>query len=352
MLHRSLARSWLVVVASLPLALASASAQQQDEVWLAKSGAGARSKGSLSTISKDAVSLEISGVVRPFPVNEIARVLFASEPSELNNARNAIAQRNWSLALTELKKLDGQTFTSKYVSSDVSYYKALCQARLAMTEGGDKGAAQTALFDWVRGNPTSHHFYEAAETLGDLAVSAGDYAGAAKFYNGLAGAPWDDYQMRGNIAVGRALLAQQDYSTALKNFEAVIGSPIATPEATTQKQYALVGKGNCLVGLGQTDEGLTLLNDLINKNDPTDVVLFARTYNALGNAYLKLNRNKDALQAFLFTDLLFYTDAESHAEALYHLSKLWNDVNKSDRAVQSRNTLRERYSGSIWAAKE
>jgi tetratricopeptide (TPR) repeat protein len=221
-----------------------------------------------------------------------------------------------------------------------------------MTEGGDKGAAQTALFDWVRGNATSHHFYDAAETLGDLAVAAGDFAGAAKFYNGLASAPWEDYQMRGNIAVGRALLAQQDYSGALEKFEAVIGSPISTQEATAQKQYALVGKGNCLVGLGQADEGLTLLNDLVSKNDPADVVLFARTYNALGNAYLKLNRNKDALQAFLFTDLLFYADAESHAEALYHLSKLWNEVNKSDRAVQARNTLRERYSGSIWAAKE
>ena len=127
---------------------------------------------------------------------------------------------------------------------------------------------------------------------------------------------------------------------------------ISTPEANAQKQYALVGKGNCLVGLGQAQEGLTLLNDLINKNDPADAVLFARTYNALGNAYLKLNRNKDALQSFLFTDLLFYADAESHAEALYHLSKLWNEVNKSDRAVQARNTLRERYSGSIWAAKE
>jgi tetratricopeptide (TPR) repeat protein len=352
MLHRSLVRIGLAALASLPFALAAAHAQQLDEVWLTKGGAGARSKGEVSAVSKDAVTLSISGIARPFPVNEISRVLFAGEPSELNSARNAIAQRNWSLALTELKKLDGQTFSSRYVSSDVAYYKALCQARLAMTEGGDKGAAQATLFEWAKANATSHHFYDAAETLGDLAAASGDYGNAAKFYKGLASAPWDDYQMRGNIAVGRSLLAQQDFSGALDTFEAVIGSPISTPEANAQKQYALVGKGNCLAGLGQANEGLALLNDLVNKNDPADAVLFARTYNALGNAYLKLNRNKDALQAFLFTDLLFYADSESHAEALYQLSKLWNEVNKSDRAVQARNTLRERYSGSIWAAKD
>ena len=100
------------------------------------------------------------------------------------------------------------------------------------------------------------------------------------------------------------------------------------------------------------DEGVALLQDIINKNDPQDAPLFARTYNALGRCYLKLNKPKDALLAFLHTDVLFSGDAEAHAEALYHLSKLWSDMNKSDRAVAARTTLRERYAGSIWATLE
>ena len=80
--------------------------------------------------------------------------------------------------------------------------------------------------------------------------------------------------------------------------------------------------------------------------------MIARLYNALGRCYLKQNKPKDAVMAYLHTDVLFYADADAHAEALFHLSKLWSDINKSDRAVAARNTLRERYAGSVWAGLE
>lgn len=322
---------------------------QADSVFVTK---GAPSRGKITQMTKDEVTIEVSGVARQVPVNEILRITFDSEPSELGNARNAVSQRNYSLALQELKKLDVQPQDNKNVVADIAFYKALCTARLAMTEGGDKSAASKALFEWARANPNNYHFYQAAEVLGDLAVASGQYAEAAKFYGGLASAPWGDYQMRGNNAVGRALVAEKKFAEAQAKFEAVLSSELSTPESLEQKQLATVGKAVCLAETGQAEEGLAMLSDVIAKNDPKEVVLFARTYNAMGQVFLKLNRPKDALRAYLFTDILFYADADSHAEALYRLSKLWNDVNKSERAVEARNILRERYPGTVWASLE
>jgi tetratricopeptide (TPR) repeat protein len=344
-----------VVAISLPAALLlifggfDVAFGQFDQIYQRK---GPPSKGNIKAMSRDEVQLDMSGVERPFSVNEIVRITYVDEPSELNNARNAVLQQNWNQAETELRKLDGQTFARDLIRQDVEYYKALSLAKKAMSEGGDKTAAAAAMLAFARNNANSYHFYDSAEVLGDLAVSSGKFAEAAKFYGPLEGAPWGDYQMRAKNAVGRALLEQKDFQTALTKFEEASAIDLATPEAAREKIFANVGKAQCLAELGKADEGITLLQDLINKNDPADQFLFARIYNALGRCYLKANKPKDARDAFLFTDILFTADPDAHAESLYHLSKLWSDLNKSDRAVAARNTLRERYSGSIWNTRE
>jgi tetratricopeptide (TPR) repeat protein len=319
---------------------------QFDQVYIVK---GAPIRGKVTETDKDTVKIDTGDTVRPVPVNEILRVTFASEPSELNNARNAAFQKNFSLGLNELRKLDGAKLERDLIKQDVEFYKALCQARLAINEGGDKSAAAKAMLNFVSTNRNTYHFYDAAEVLGDLAFSAGQNAEAAKYYGSIARAPWADFQMRGNYAEGRALAADKQYDQALARYEKVIAGELSTPEAVRMKLLATVGKGMCLAETGKTDEGIALLHEIVEKNDPQDVPLFARTYNALGRCYLKANKPKEAVLAFLHTDVLFSSDADSHAEALYYLSKLWPQINRSDRALTARNTLRERYAGTIWA---
>ena len=55
----------------------------------------------------------------------------------------------------------------------MEYLQALSQAKLAMTEGGDKNAAVTAMLNFVKAAPQSFHFYDAAEVLGDLSMALG-----------------------------------------------------------------------------------------------------------------------------------------------------------------------------------
>lgn len=323
---------------------------QFDRVVLLK---GPPQQGAVSVMKPTEVTLDMAGVPRTFPVNEIRTISFAEEPQELTNARNAVLQRNYGAALTELRKLNAANLTRELMKQDAEYYLAFCMAKLAMTEGGDKAAAETALKNFAGRSPDNYHFFEAAEVLGDLASSSGKAADAARYYGAIASkAPWPDYQMRANNAVARSLTAQKDFPGAIAKYDAVLAMELSNAEAASQKLFASIGKAVCLAETGQPDEGIKLVEDIIAKNDAQDSQLFGRAYNALGVCYLKANRPKDALQAFLHTDILFYGDADAHAESLYYLSKLWNDVNKSDRAIAARSTLRERYAGSVWNAKE
>lgn len=330
-------------------------AQSEDQVFLVK---GTPARGSIPAekgMTRDKVTIETKTSPREIEVHEITRITFKDEPTDLSAGRTQVLQKNYNQALADLKKLDGQKIDRAHIRQDVEFYKALCLCRLALAEGGDKKAASGAMLAFVSKAPQSYHFYEAAELLGDVAMASGNYADAVKYYGGpqgLVSSPWNDYQMRANNATGRALIGEKQFEPALEKFTAVMNSAEATPEAVRQKNLAHVGRAVCLAETDKVEEAVTLLQDLVNKNDPQDVVLFARLYNALGRCYLKQNKTKEAVMAYLHTDVLFYADADAHAEALYHLSKLWSDVNKSDRAVAARNTLRERYAGSVWAGLE
>ena len=126
-------------------------------------------------MTRDKVTLDS----REIAVNEIVRITFKGEPPGLAAARNNVIQRNYNQALTELARLDGQQVSREFVRQDIEYYKALCQCKLAMSEGGDKTAAMNAMLNFVRAAPQSYHFYEAAETLGDLAMASGKWADVA-----------------------------------------------------------------------------------------------------------------------------------------------------------------------------
>jgi tetratricopeptide (TPR) repeat protein len=319
---------------------------QLDKVFGPK---GVPVSGTIIEVAPDKVVVDVGGSNREFPVNEIVRVVYGDEPSELGRAReNVMAGQNED-AIEALKGIAMDSVVRDLVKAEIEFYRAYAAAKIAMAGGGNPQVADDALFAFVRTNRTSFHVYDATELLGNLALSQGKFEDAAKRFGFLGKAPWADYRMRANVSEARALTLQKKYPEALVKYEAIIAMGENTPEANRQKQFAQVGKAFCQAETGQADEGVKALEDLIKNNDPKDTALFARVYTALGNCHLKANRTKEALMAFLHVDLLFNADGESHAEALFHLSKLWAAVNKSDRAVAARNLLKERYSGSTWA---
>jgi len=359
---RSLLTAAIAILATLAYSAVSV-AQQVDIITIrddkdpAKPGNKKPNRGSIPSdgMSPTEVSIDMAGVVRKFSVNEITKISFGDDPNDLTSARNlAVEQKNYNSAKDQLAKLDPAKVEREYVKQDIIYYKAFVDAKLALTEGGNKKDAAVALYKFYQAYPKSYHFYEAAELLGDLGVATANYESAAKYYGetGLGGAPWPEYKLRAGLAMGRALVMAEKFDDAAQAFDTVSGSAETNAEANALKQHALVGKALCMGQTGKPDEGIAVLTDIVAKNDPQlDGKLFARAYNAMGNCYLQQKKSKDALMSFLKTDLLFFTDSDAHAEALSKLSKLWDETGHSDRGTEARNKLRERYSGSIWAGK-
>ena len=327
-------------------------AQSGDAVYL---GSGAPKRGTITAMTPNEVKVEINGVEQSFAVNEIKEIKFANEPSSLDNVRNAVGQRNFNSALTELQKINAADLKRDMEKQEVAFLRAYCQAQQAMTEGGDKTAAANALLDFVRVTNKNHYrFYQAAQTLGDLMIASGKFDDAAKYYGetGLAAAPWPAYKLQANLALGRAQYLGGKFPEALQSYEAVIASELSTPETNLLKQFAQAGKGACLAETGQPQEGIDLIKKVIKDNDPAEKRLFAYANNALGNCYLKTSRPKDAMIAFLQTHLLFSGDADTHAEALFQLSKLGDALNRPEIASDARETLRQQFAGSHWLARQ
>ena len=326
----------------------TAPALAQQDTIIGKGGSPIR--GTIVGISPTTVKIETTGAARDIETREIQKLSFGDEPADVTSARDQAIAGQYENALASLKKVNQAEIQNAAIKQEVGYYSAFCNAKLAMTAGGDKAAAIAELKAFIGQNRTTFHFFEGVQLLGDLNFADAKYADAATFYGLLGQAEWPEYKMRAAVQQARAQTAEGKYPEALAAYDQILASGLNTPEAAVQTMHATVGRAVCLAATGKHEEGITIIEDLIAKNDPSDASLFGRAYNALGACYEKAGKPQDALMAYLHTDVLFFKDSESHAEALYRLSKLWASVNKPDRAVEARNTLQTSYPGSRWAA--
>jgi tetratricopeptide (TPR) repeat protein len=336
----------------LPLLLVSAGLAPQaalaqfDQVFGRR---GTPTRGTITSVSPTEIVIQSSGATQNFAVNDVRLVTFADDPPELNRARQSLLAGQLEQALEDLKKVNVANIGREIIKQDVQFYLALAQAKIALARGGDKNKAAADMMAFYRANPGSFHYFEAAEVLGDLAMGLDKPDSAKPFYDELAKAPWADYKMKAAVLGADALRAKGDYAAALPEYEKVIGASIDTPEASRQKLFSSLGKAECLANTGNPDEAIKICESIIKDNPSTDMELFGRAYNALGVAYLQANKPQDAALAFLHVDTLFFGDPNQHAQALYYLSDLWNQLNQADRALDARTTLKTRYAGTRWS---
>jgi len=313
--------------------------------------------GRVKTIGRYTVVVAhgVTGVEKEVPVNEIVTIYFDDEPTSMKTARTYLLSGRYEDALDVLTKVDPAEVDRREVQQDLDFYKALCACTLAL---GGKGTIQEAgplMRTFAQNNVNSYHYLEACEVLGDMMVAVGAFAYAESYYGQLEAAPWPDYKMRALVAIGQARLAQktpEKLAAAQQAFQTVLADPAEDARAQSQKLAARLGLAQCLAtDAAKRDVAIAEIEKIIANADVEEVELHARAYTTLGNALLAAGRQREALMAFLHVDLLYYTVPEMHAEALYNLVRLWEEMKKDERADSARGILLEQYKNSYWATK-
>lgn len=330
-----------LVVCSLLFTSSTAYAQAQDYVW---AGSDGMISGKVESVSAEGLSIKGKSGVRKVAVDEITKIRFGGEPAGLSRVRTNVRNGQFEEASRTVARLKPNG--NQYVAQDIEFYKAMIRSRLALRGEGDVTAAARAVKKFLDGNKNSLHYYEACQLMGDLAMNLGKFNSAAKSYTQMTKSKSANMAGRGNLLQADALFLQNKASDALRKYKQA-----KSARDSELKALATVGEAKCQAAKGNHGPAIQELEKLIANNSSENVELFARAHNALGYAYEKAGNSNAALESYLYTDLLFYRETAQHAEALYHLGKLWSVANKPVESSRARKTLKEKYAATLWAKK-
>lgn len=307
--------------------------------------------GEVTDVSPLEVTLQRGSRAQQIPVSEVRSVQFGGEPDALTQARVNALNGGYEQALAALESVPASELSNPYVRQEVEFYRAYAAAKLALQGAGSVSDAGKRLGAFVSQHRQSFHRLEASELLGDLLMAVGNHAAAQNQYELLGKTPWPAVKARGAVLVGQALQAQGKHAEALSSFQSALDIAGETPDALPQRDQALLGRAVSLGATGKVDQGAQLARQVILEAEGDSPGLRAKAYNALGACYLQAEKPKDALFAYLHVDLLYNGQPDAHAEALYHLASLWEEIGKPIEARAARQTLKNRYAATSWARR-
>ena len=317
----------------------------QDSVFLI---GGRPIRGKIANSTPDTIQVGTETV----SIQDFKKISLAGEPSELKYARIDIDQGKYNDAWEKLQKIT-ETQTGM-VLQEQQYVESFLMGKLSLQGGSISTAdARTKINQYLQKYPNSFRVYPLTELHGELLVAANELAQAEAAFQQLSSAKVANYQIKNLFNLGQTQLLLDKFAAAKTTFEILQNHELNDVNAQNYKTLARcqAAKAYVLSPQGQAEPAQAVIEKIIKNENPDNTQLFAHCYNALGICHLKNNDDKGAALAFLHTDLLFSTEADAHAEALYHLNKLWSKMEQNDRANRSRQILNANYGNSIWKSK-
>lgn len=314
---------------------------------------GTRVSGEITGGNKDSLTIKPTiGDAVTVPASDIVGVEWNNATAEL---RLGISDENGgrfdSAVERVTKSKSDATNADDRLKLEYDFVLARIASRQAMADDAQIDAAIGKLEAFVKAGSDHFRYYEAIDRLGQLQLAKGDFAAATATFEKLAQASSSDYKLAAKIAQGRIQLAQNQADQATRSFDEAIAAAGNSAADQARKYEAMLGKARAQAAQGQHAEALTALEEVTSKAPADATALQAEAYVLEGHSLQALNRNKEAVLAYLHVDILFPRESAYHAEALYHMSRLWKLVQSPERGLEAEAKLTSAYPNSDWAKK-
>ncbi len=309
-----------------------------------KGAAGGVVRGTVTSESPSKVEVKLGNNITTIPTAEVASIVYDGHPVSLEQAQAKEAAGTLADAIELYKKAATEASARPFVAEDAAFGQAHATADLAQSEPGKVAEAISLLDAFSRKYKDGRHVAPALESLAQLQIARENYPGAEATLAALSKLPRGDERS----ASLRIKMMSRKGQTA----EAIgeIDKMIATnPEGSVRKRDATLAKAEALVSLKKYVEAEALVRSVIKGAGPEDATTQAIAHNTLGDCLRAAGKSKDALYAYLHTDLLFSKDRDEHAKALGQIAQLWREMKRPDRADEALERLKQDYPKSAAA---
>lgn len=308
-----------------------------------KQAIGGRVRGNVQSESPTEVVVTLGTNTVTVPTDQIVSIRYDGQSAsyQLGETREAAGQL--PEAAEFYRKAAAETATRPFPHQAALFREAKVLGDLAMVEPDQVKQARDKLNQFIRLYPGGRHIAAAREALARLQINSGDFAGAEATIAALGKMPRGGE--RAAVLRTRVLARQGKHAEAIAELDRLIAS---STKGSERQRAAKLAKAESLAAMKKFGEAEVLAREVILENPPEDADSQAPAYNTLGDCLRAANRPKDALIAYLHTDMLFNKDKEEHPRALHGIATVFRQLKQDARAEEYAQRLKQEYPRSLW----
>jgi tetratricopeptide (TPR) repeat protein len=312
-----------------------------------KQAIGKSVRGQIQSESPTEVVVQLGATNTSVPLDQIASIRYDGQSASYALAEARESSGLFAEAAELFKKAATESGGKPFPTQLALFREAEILTDLALVEPARVKDAKDKLTAFIKAYPASRHIVPARECLARVQLQSEDYTGALATIVELGRLPKG--AERATVLRTSVLAKQGKHDQALAELEKIITS---SSKNSSRRRAALLAKAESLAGLKKFSEAETLLHEVIEANPPEDALAQAPAYNTLGDCMKAANRPKDALLAYLHTDLLYSKDKVEHPRALYNIVEIFRQLKQDGRADEFAQKLKQEYPKSPWSSAQ